>query len=324
MHDQVTILVIFGAAYRRSPALLRAMALAMKTDATLLLYSYEYQRGLAHAVRHGFDLDAYLKGRGQKLEEFAAPVRAEGFTVETRVVWGHPAASHIISSVLAAQPDFVIKDVHAEQALRRILFTPLDWQLLRECPAPLMLVREGTGNTPHHILAAVDPLDEHDRPHELNERIMNFTAALAMQCDAKVDVVHAFEYVPVLADPEGAGGGMLDTTIYDELRALHRDALKKLGDRFGVSEKQLHLLDGNPVVTLADYARKHHVDLLVMGTTYRTRFERLLMGSTAEGLLDNVDCDVLALKPAGFRERLMVELEDQAETVASCQLTERR
>ncbi|MGH8373545.1 MAG: universal stress protein [Gammaproteobacteria bacterium] len=316
MQDHMTIQVILGAEYRRSPAVLRAMALAVKTNATLLLCSFEYQRSLAYAARHGFDLDAYLKGRGQKLEEFAALIRAEGFVVQTRVVWGHPATAHIITSVLAAKPDFVVKDVHSEPAIRRVLFTPLDWQLLRECPAPLMLVREHTGNLPRHIMAAVDPLDEHDRPHELNERILNFSAALAMQCDAMVEVVHAFDYVPVLADPEGMAGWVLDTTIYDELRALHKDALEKLADRFGVPDRRLHLLDGNPVVTLADYAQAHDIDLLVIGTTNRTQLERLVMGSTAEGLLDNLDCDVLALKPLGFREQLTLLLDKQTDVAA--------
>lgn len=316
MADQVSILVVLDAWYRRSPAVLRAMSLAWKSSATLLLYSFEYERSLAHAVQHRFDLDAYLKGREQKLAEFADTLRAEGFKVQTRVVWGYPIASRIIESVLAAQPDFVIKDVRAEPVIRRVLFTPLDWQLLRECPAPLMLVRQHTGNTPRHIMAAVDPIDEHDRPRGLNDVIMKAAAVLAMQCDAKVDVVHAFDYVPVLADPEGAAGWVLDTAVYDELRKLHRDALKKLSDRYGVPEQQRHLLDGNAVTVLAEFARSHDVDLLVMGTTFRTRLERMAIGSTAESLLDNLDCDVLAIKPSGFRERLMTLLDRSNEEAA--------
>jgi universal stress protein E len=317
MQDQVTILVIVDQPFSRSPALLRAMSLAWKTNATLLLYSFEYDRGLAHASEHGLDLDAYIRGRNTKLEAFADSLRAEGFRVEARVAWGHPVAAQIISSVLAARPDFVIKDVHAESAIRRILFTPLDWQLLRECPAPLMLVRQHTGNMPKRIMAAVDPLDEHDRPRGLNDVIMKAAAMLAMQCNADVDVVHVFDYVPVLADPEGAAGWVLDTSIYDELRTLHKDALKKLGDRYGVPAQKLHLLDGGAASTLAQFTRDHDIDLLVMGTTFRTRLERLTIGSTAENLLGNLDCDVLALKPAGFRERLMIMLEESNESEAA-------
>ncbi|HEX6549048.1 MAG TPA: universal stress protein, partial [Gammaproteobacteria bacterium] len=191
-----------------------------------------------------------------------------------------------------------------------------DWQLLRECPAPLMLVRQHTGNTPRHIMAAVDPVAEHERPRGLNDVIMKAASILGMQCDAQVDVVHAFDYVPVLADPEGAAGWVLDTTIYDELRKLHQSALKTLGDRYGVPEKQMHLLDGNAVTVLSEFARNHDIDLLVMGTMFRTRLERLAIGSTAESLLDNLDCDVLAIKPSGFRERLMTLLDRTNEEAA--------
>jgi universal stress protein E len=316
MQDRINIMVILDAAHSRSPALLRAMALALKTNASLSLFSFEYDPALVRLVRHGFDLGAYLKGREQELEEFAAGLRAEGFEVRTRAVWGHLAATQIIISVLAGKPDFVIKDVHSEPVLRRILFTPLDWHLLRGCPAPLMLVRKQTNHIPRHILAAVDPLDEHDRPHELNDRIMNFSAALAMQCDAQVEVAHAFDYIPMPTDPEGSVGWALETRIYDGLRAQHLRALQKLGHMFGVSDQQLHLLDGNPVKVLAEFVRKRHIDLLVMGTTYRTTVERLMMGSTAEGLLEHLDCDVLALKPAGFREQLILHFEHQTQAAA--------
>ena len=316
MSEKLTMMVIMNPEYSRTPAVLRAMSLAWKANAQLLLYSFEYERSLAHAVREGFDLEAYIKGRGQKLEEFADALRAEGFDVETRVVWGHPLAERMLSSVLAVEPDYVIKDVHEETTIHRILYTPLDWQLLRECPVPLMLVREHTGNTPHRILAAVDPLDEHNRPMGLNDIIVKFSAMLAMQCDAQVDVVHAFDYVPILADAEGAAGWAMDTRIYDELRDLHKDALQKLAGKYGVPESQLHLLDGRPTTVLAEFADQHQIDLVVMGTIYRSRFERLAMGSTAEDLLDKLNCDVLALKPEGFREQLTLLIESAADEAA--------
>lgn len=316
MSEKISMMVILNHEYSRTPAVLRAMSLAWKMNAQLHLYSFEYERSLAHAVREGFDLDAYLKGRCQKLDDFADALRAEGFDIETRVVWGHPLAERILSSVLALQPDYVVKDVHEETTIHRILYTPLDWQLLRECPAPLMLVREHTGNTPRRILAAVDPLDEHNRPMGLNDIIVKTSAALAMQCDAQVDVVHAFDYVPVLADAEGAAGWVVDSDIYDELRKLHKDALQDLGKKYGVPESQLHLLDGRPSAVLAEFARHHKIDLVVMGTIYRSRFERLAMGSTAESLLDRLDCDVLALKPEGFREQLTLLIESAANEAA--------
>jgi hypothetical protein len=41
-----------------------------------------------------------------------------------------------------------------------------------------------------------------------------------------------------------------------------------------------------------------------MGTVYRSGIDRLVLGSTAERTLYKLNCDVLALKPAGFFSNL--------------------
>lgn len=42
------------------------------------------------------------------------------------------------------------------------------------------------------------------------------------------------------------------------------------------------------------------VDRVVMGTVVRTGIARSIIGNTAEKILEQVSCSVLALKPAGF------------------------
>jgi len=42
------------------------------------------------------------------------------------------------------------------------------------------------------------------------------------------------------------------------------------------------------------------IDLLVMGTVCRTGSPGLIIGNTAERVLDSVKCSVLTVKPAGF------------------------
>jgi universal stress protein E len=43
------------------------------------------------------------------------------------------------------------------------------------------------------------------------------------------------------------------------------------------------------------------VDVLIMGAVSRSLLERPVIGSTAERIIDHVDCDVFIVKPAGFR-----------------------
>lgn len=291
-----------------TPGLVRAAALARKSGDRLLLTLFESNRAVAHAASRGFDLDAYKHGRGEKLEALAERLRRDGLNVDTRLFWDdHPVIASILLAVLAEQPQMVIKDVHWEAGLKRLLFTPTDLDLLRQCPVPLMLVRSGTHGLPKRILAAVDPLDEEGRPHELNAQVLGAANRLAMQCDAELDVAHAFEYIPPFADPQF--GWMPDMGLIDQFRAVHRDALQELGKDYGVPSQRLHMLDGIPGWAISEFAAANQIDVVVMGSIQRNFLERLSIGSVAEDLLQRLDCDVLVLKPEGFAERLRAELE---------------
>jgi nucleotide-binding universal stress UspA family protein len=49
------------------------------------------------------------------------------------------------------------------------------------------------------------------------------------------------------------------------------------------------------------------MDLIVMGTVARTGLGGLLIGNTAESVLQRVDCSVLAVKPEGFVSPVRLE-----------------
>lgn len=309
MGNRTCIMVILDKGLQTTPAVLRAAALARKSGDRLLLALFEYDRALARSAHRKFDLDAYLEGRRNKLEEFAAPLRKGGLQVDTKLFWGRPLLLRMLLAVLAEQPQMVFKDVHAEPILRRLLFTPQDLDLLRQCPEPLMLVHASPGMLPKRILAAVDPLDEHDRPHELNARIMEMANRLATQCDAQVDVVHVFEYVPFPTDPEVLSGWVPDVALHQKLRNLHTEGLQALCKQYGIVPARMHILDGEPGRLISELAAAQHSDMVIMGTVQRSGFERLAIGSVAERLLEQLNCDVLALKPDGFRARLQAELQ---------------
>ncbi|MGH8293240.1 MAG: universal stress protein [Gammaproteobacteria bacterium] len=302
------LMVMVDSTLQPTPALMRAAAIARKSSERLLLALFEFDRVLARAAHHGFDLDAYLNGRRQKLEALAGPLRAEGLNVNTRLFWGRPPMARMLLAVLTEQPRMVFKDIQAEPATKRLEFLPEDLDLLRQCPAPLMLTRTGARALPERILAAVDPLDEHVRPHELNARVLKAANQLAMQCDARLDVVHAFEFMPPPMDGEYMTAWLPDFSLAEELRGLHLHALQQLAREYRVPPAQLHLLDGRPDQVIAEFAAAQKCDVVVMGTVQRNFLQRLALGSVAEGLLKKLDCDLLALKPEGFNERLRADL----------------
>jgi universal stress protein E len=302
------IMVVIAETMEQSPALLRAISLARRTDAVVLLRSFEYLASLAKAASRGFDLPAYLAGRQSKLEEFATRLGKDGVEVDAKVIWGHPLGERILFEVLALRPDMVIKDVPHYWDPDRMYLNGLDWHLLGQCPAPLMLVQPRSSSLPLRMLAAIDPLDEHGKPQGLNHEILRAATRLAEQCGAELDVMNAFDYMPITGEWEYAGL-MPDLSLYEDLRKIHAEGLYKLCKDHGVPPSGMHVVDGPAAARIVEFATDRHADLVVMGSIYRTGLKRLFLGSTAEGVFDTLPCDVLLIKPESFAAELQAALE---------------
>ncbi len=63
---------------------------------------------------------------------------------------------------------------------------------------------------------------------------------------------------------------------------------------------EVHFLEGDADETIPRLAIEKKVDLVIMGTISRTGLPGFMMGNTAESILNQLACSVLAIKPEGF------------------------
>ncbi len=70
---------------------------------------------------------------------------------------------------------------------------------------------------------------------------------------------------------------------------------------------QTHLVKGWPRKEIPALAARLDVDLVVMGTVARTGVPGLIMGNTAESIINQIDCSLLAIKPPGFETPVTLE-----------------
>jgi len=115
--------------------------------------------------------------------------------------------------------------------------------------------------------------------------------ALAEKHGASLTIV--FVYSPGFTGPEASGQG-------DE-RAYWRNQLEQIRP-VDVRIPVHHVfLEGDPAREIVRYATDAGMDLIVMGTHWRTGLERLLMGSVAEKVMRDAPCSVLVVKlPKGI------------------------
>jgi universal stress protein E len=277
------------------PVIARAAWLAEKTGAALELFACDYDANIdagrvakVWVPEPGIREQLLLRHR-RKLEDLAAPLRERGLRVTVDVAWDFPLADAIIKRAAAERPWLVAKDTHHHTLAQRTLLTNADWQLIRKCPVPLLLVKPRKIADPPVVLAAVDPLHVHDKPAVLDDAIYEFASSLSESAGGALHVVHAS------APPMGV---QMPAAAQALVAAEHRKAIATFVETHPVAADHVHVLEGLAHECLQHAATHQHADFLVMGAVARRGVKKLLIGSTAARVLDRLPCDLVIIKPA--------------------------
>jgi universal stress protein E len=64
------------------------------------------------------------------------------------------------------------------------------------------------------------------------------------------------------------------------------------------------VIQGSPREAIPDAAKSEKASIVVMGAISRSGFKRLVIGNTAEAVLDALPCDILVIKPSRFQTKV--------------------
>lgn len=239
-----------------------------------------------------------LDHRQVQLDRLAKPLRRRNLSVETSAIWGKRYERHILQAVNELKPDLVLKTTHHHGLFKRLVLNNADWYLIRHCPVPLWLVKQPDTEL-STFCASVDPLHQADKPAALDSKLVATARALAQATDGDYQVVHCFSPLPhTLAFDAGL---IADYQGYSEdVEKFHSAGFRSFADAENIEISKQRLLRGYPEQVIPDYIENNNISLLIMGAISRSRIESALVGHTAERLLDDVNCDVLIVKPDGF------------------------
>lgn len=300
------ILVVLDPSLLRTPALERGLALAraLRAELWLALYDRGPRLGLLglgdRAEAH--QLETLMREQqSTRLEELRLSVENEvALPVHSIDAPERASGERILSDLAHHQIDLLIKDVGHESSLRRLVFLPLDWELLRSSPVPVWMAGAGSAGLPQRIVAGVDPVHPEHGAGALNDAILGTAQALQKLAGgaAHLRVFAAFTGLPAglqSMDPVGLSLGISFDELYEQMRVDHRAALDALMSRHHLANDQAVMLYGPAAYSILDAMEGDQPDLLVVGTLRRHGLDRLLMGSTVERLIGETPCDVLAV-----------------------------
>lgn len=234
--------------------------------------------------------------------------------VSSEIRWGKEFVE-TTREVMRNGHDLVMVTARDMKTFSKKLFECPSRELFLVCPCSLWIAKYKTfGIRTKRVLAALP--GEGSNHVDLNgdgmsTKILESAALIAALEGSELHVVHALPKYGAKGTKKGRKLRPDLAAFIDELRTKLRDSCHSLLTEHGVTleQNQVHLLIGNPGHVIPEFANEFGLDLIVMGTEARSGLSGLVHGNTAEMVLQEVSCSILAIKPDDFKSP--VQLEDK-------------
>lgn len=218
--------------------------------------------------------------------------QASDLNVQCDVLLGDPHVA-IIHEVQNGKHDIVLVGTRNLTVWERFIMGSTAKQLIRKCPVPVWSVNAGRSCPPKTVMATTDFSD-------VSLRGAKLALSIAQQANAEFHLLHVFDDNDM---PDGASERITPGhSLRDEINAAAKERMARFLESLGTTTSQVHChfstgLPAQEICRIADHLK---IDLLVIGTVGRSGIQGVLLGNTAEKVLEQCDCSVLAVKPDGF------------------------
>jgi universal stress protein E len=277
------ILVASDLSPRAEGALTRAMQLAVEHRATLTVLHVmeETAQDETETQQMTEKLTAALR---QQIER-STPHPSEAVAIQ--VVTGKPFVE-IIRRAREEAADLIVVGAHGEHFLKDFFLGTTAEKIARKGDRPVLVVKQTPQGPYKRVLVAVDF-------SESSRHALEFALQLAPK--AEFHVLHAYEGFEGRLIVGGASESEI-TRYRQHLAKAARQEMRAFLHDSGCADKSVHhlLRHGRAPYVITKTAKRLHADLVAVGTTGRTGLPYILLGSVAEHVLREVNCDVVVVR----------------------------
>ncbi len=248
-------------------------------------------RAASVAATSGARIHAYLccapgKERAQDRDEYRAaelrrhelwlaqlvqPHLDAGLNISTEVECQEHWRAAIVSAARRSEADLIVRSSFRRTALQRRMLKTTDWTLLREAHCPVLLVKTERVGALENVLLALNLAATDDAHQQLTDTLIQYGKGVARFTGADLHAVNAYQ---------------------GSVNFIHPPDLAK---RLGIDRSRAHVGDGTPDEQIARVVEKLGAPLVVIGSIARKGVSGLVVGNTAERILDGIPADVLVV-----------------------------
>jgi nucleotide-binding universal stress UspA family protein len=240
-------------------------------------------------------------GARDRLEELAQPWRDSGLAVECHAETGRPVQV-IVAVAERVGARLVVVGTRGHSRLVRLLLGSTAAQVIEKAPCPVLAVHPEDRRPavlPRLILVPTDFSADARLAAESSVELLGLDRA-----QARLLLLHAWQLPGDYALYEYGGAHFL-TVHREEAVAAAGSALGEKADRLRQqgTEVEAVLREGSAAGTIVDLAAERSVGLIAMGTHGVSGLERLVVGSTAQQVVQHAPCPVLTVRLPRGRDR---------------------
>ena len=288
------VLIVADRAGESQVALARGITLAEKLGHAVQVVAFAYEAlgvmGIRTPSEQASARNKILARRKAEVEAEIARHNPHDLPVATTLVWQKDIHHWLIRQCARKSYAVLIRTGHRTD---RFFYTRTDWQLLRECPVPVMIVAEKKWRSTRPVVAAIDVNTRLRVKQSLNHDVIATAKRYAEALDAPLYILQALHIPAILTELDLVDGPERSHQLKREMAPK----LEKLSEQHGIALKQFRMKQGPVDRVITSEAARLKAQLLVMGTVGRKGVKAKLLGNMAESVLTRVRTDVLALKP---------------------------
>lgn len=202
------------------------------------------------------------------------------------------AYREICAAAQQRQHDLIVIGTHGRTGLKHLFLGSTAERVVRFAPCSVLVVRgldiAATGTLkPAKILVPVDFFRN-------STTAVDAAVTLAKQFKAALVLVHVIPTYYAVGEYNCFDSAILEDELRECAQKEFAAILKKIKNAGVAAATQI--LNGRPATQIAEAAKRHQADLIVISTHGRTGFEHVMLGSTTEEVVRHAHCPVLALR----------------------------
>ncbi len=300
MRKYTNILVVAEPKKDVQIALKRAIDIAKfnpKTTITYLrvVYDFAYDLLILNKVKekpiHEDIEQTHIDHLNQIIEEYREQANSEA-TIVPKVVENRDVGEAVIDEMKAGDYDLIIKAANSHGLLDSIIFTPIDWFILRHAEVPVIIAKNNDWQqTGGNIAVCVDfTLNEH---LQSNVAMLREAQVLSKITGSRIHLVNSAPvYMPtVMLEVPHYSPDLYEQGVLEE----HRKRMYEFADKHHIDRQYCHIEEGMPDDVIPEICAKINAKAVLIGSAGRSGIAAALIGNTCEEIVDDIDADLFVL-----------------------------